>query len=44
VKKAYVTDMLEEHPVNLPVRRGTLRLSFRPFEIKTVRLSFATFP
>ncbi len=39
VKKACLTNMLEENPVSAPVRRGGLRLSFRPFEIKTVRLS-----
>ena len=39
VKSAALTNMLEEHPKKLRVTRsGSMRLSFRPFEIKTVRM------
>ena len=39
VKKASQTDMLEEHQADLPLQAGKVALDFRPFEIKTVRLS-----
>ena len=31
--------MLEEHQADLPFENGQLALDFRPFEVKTVRLS-----
>jgi alpha-mannosidase len=34
----YKTDMLEGKPRRLALRNGEVRLEFRPFEIKTVRL------
>ncbi|HEY3379689.1 MAG TPA: glycoside hydrolase family 38 C-terminal domain-containing protein [Armatimonadota bacterium] len=38
VTAVHETDMLEEHGVPLPLANGALALTFRPFEIKTVRL------
>ncbi|MBB3127967.1 alpha-mannosidase [Paenibacillus rhizosphaerae] len=38
VKKAYETNMLEEVSAGLPVAEGKLKLDFRPFEVKTIRL------
>lgn len=41
-KKAYLTNMLEEEPAELSfgegTGEGTVRLDFRPFEVKTLRL------
>jgi alpha-mannosidase len=37
--KAYECDMLENAKTKLPVKDGALELSFRAFEIKTIRLS-----
>jgi alpha-mannosidase len=39
LRRAAETDMLEANPRALPLRRGALRLEFRPFEIKTLRLT-----
>ncbi|WP_169081349.1 alpha-mannosidase [Paenibacillus sp. PL91] len=39
VNVAYETDMLEGNIVELPCRNGSLSLRFRPFEVKTIRLS-----
>ncbi len=36
--KAYETNMLEESPAGLACADGTIRLDFRPFEVKTLRL------
>jgi alpha-mannosidase len=38
VRSAAQTDLMEEHPVPLECAGGRVRLHFRPFEIKTVRL------
>lgn len=38
IKSASQTNMLEEHQADLEYKSGKLRLEFRPFEIKTVRL------
>jgi alpha-mannosidase len=38
VSRAQITNMLEEQGKTVACRRGRIRLSFRPFEIKTVRL------
>ena len=38
VKRAWVTDMLENAVAPLAVRNGAMALEFRPFEIKTIRL------
>ncbi|OZB95153.1 glycoside hydrolase family 38 C-terminal domain-containing protein [Paenibacillus sp. XY044] len=38
VKKAYETNMLEEVTSDLPVAEWKLKLEFRPFEVKTIRL------
>ena len=37
--RACQTNMLEEYEADLPCRIGKIALEFRPFEIKTVRLS-----
>ncbi|MCX6983552.1 MAG: glycosyl hydrolase-related protein, partial [Lentisphaerae bacterium] len=37
-KKAFETDMLERDGGEIKVRNGSIRLEFRPFEIKTLRL------
>jgi alpha-mannosidase len=39
IKRAAVTDMLEEYEADLPCASGKIALEFRPFEIKTVRLT-----
>ncbi len=39
VKRAWATDMLENRIGALPLRGNAVRLDFRPFEIKTVRLA-----
>jgi len=39
VKKALATDMLEDGGKALPARGGAIALEFRPFEIKTLRLT-----
>jgi alpha-mannosidase len=39
VNKAMQTDMLERNQSELPVSKGKIELDFRPFEIKTIRLS-----
>ncbi len=39
VRKAAQTTMLEEHECDLAMQEGRIALDFRPFEIKTVRLS-----
>lgn len=38
VKTAYETNMLEEVTADMPVSEGKLKLDFRPFEVKTIRL------
>ena len=35
-KAAWITNMLEEKQEQLPIVDGTVKLTFRPFEIKTV--------
>ncbi|MDD5707716.1 MAG: glycoside hydrolase family 38 C-terminal domain-containing protein [Kiritimatiellae bacterium] len=40
VRKARAADMLEATGATLPLRSGRIDLKFRPFEIKTLRLSF----
>lgn len=40
VKYAAQTDMLERNRTELPISKGIIALNFRPFEIKTIRLSF----
>ena len=37
VRSVNETNLLEEHPRKLALRRGVVRLRFRPFEIKTLR-------
>lgn len=39
VKKAFQTDMLERNQNEISVNRGKIELEFRPFEVKTLRLS-----
>ncbi len=39
VKRAWATDLLENRIGELPLRGNAVRLDFRPFEIKTVRLA-----
>jgi alpha-mannosidase len=39
VKKAVLTDMVEKKKAALAVARGSIKLSFKPFEIKTIRLT-----
>jgi len=39
VQKVTQTDMLERFQAELTVKRGKIDLSFRPFEVKTLRLS-----
>jgi len=34
------TDMLERFQVDLSIKKGKITLEFRPFEVKTIRLSF----
>jgi alpha-mannosidase len=38
VKSAWEVDLMEEHPRPLKLKSNGVRLDFRPFEIKTVRL------
>lgn len=40
IKKAYVTNMLEDIIEELPVENNALKLDFRPFEIKTVLIEY----
>jgi alpha-mannosidase len=40
LRAAAQTDMLEEHPQTLVIRDKDLCLEFKPFEIKTIRVSF----
>lgn len=39
VRSAVLTNLLEHEPQPVAVRNGTIRFSFRPFEIKTLRLT-----
>ena len=39
-KKAYLCDMLENVQEEISMENGKMNLSFRPFEIKTVRIKF----
>ncbi len=39
VEQAFETDMLEENPTPLAVDEGAIMLSFRAFEVKTLRLA-----
>jgi alpha-mannosidase len=39
IKKASQTDMLEKFQANLSFNKGKIELDFRPFEVKTIRLS-----
>jgi hypothetical protein len=39
VSKAELTDLLEEHTEKLDIKDDSVRLDFRGFEIKTVRLT-----
>jgi alpha-mannosidase len=39
VDKASQTDMLEKFQSDLPISKGRIELDFRPFEVKTLRLS-----
>ena len=39
VRRAWATDLLENRIAELPLRENAIRLDFRPFEIKTVRLA-----
>jgi alpha-mannosidase len=39
VKKVEETNMLEEQPTELPVKKGRTQLYFRPFEIKTLKIT-----
>lgn len=39
VKSAYITNMLEEHWDNVKFDHNGIELKFRPFEVKTLRLS-----
>ncbi|MFN2157774.1 MAG: glycosyl hydrolase-related protein, partial [Anaerolineae bacterium] len=39
-KAAAQTNMIEEHEADLALEDGEIALQFRPFEVKTVRLSF----
>jgi alpha-mannosidase len=41
VRSAAQTDMLEENPIILLVQGRSIDLEFRPFEIKTIRVTFA---
>jgi len=40
VYKVSQTDMLERFQVDLSINKGKITLEFRPFEVKTIRLSF----
>lgn len=39
VRRVTQTDMLERNQAELPIKRGKISLEFRPFEVKTIRLS-----
>jgi len=39
VKKVEETNMLEEQPSELPLKKGRVRIYFRPFEIKTLKIA-----
>ena len=39
VKRAVLTNLLEDEKESLPIEDGSLTLSFRPFEIKTVKFT-----
>jgi alpha-mannosidase len=39
VKSVIQTNMLEEYECDIAVDKQNIRLEFRPFEIKTIRLS-----
>ena len=39
-KKAYLCDMLENVQEEISMENGKMNLTFRPFEIKTVRIKF----
>lgn len=39
IGKAYICDMLERKEAEIPVEGEKLHLSFRPFEVKTIRIS-----
>ena len=39
--EAFETNMLEEVQAALPMQQHQLELSFRPFEIKTIKLTYA---
>jgi alpha-mannosidase len=41
LRSAAQTDMLEENPKILLVHGRSVDLDFRPFEIKTIRVTFA---
>lgn len=38
VKKAFITNMLEENLQELPIENGKATLTFKPFEIKTIKV------
>lgn len=38
IAEAWSVNLLDEAPVSLPIEGGSVRLSVRPFEIKTIRL------
>jgi len=40
VDRAWSVNLIEEQPRPLPVKKGAIELTFRPFEIKTIRLRF----
>ena len=40
IEEASLCDMMEEHDHKLESRNGEIELSFRPFEIKTLKLRF----
>ncbi len=40
LKKAYITNLLENKDEELPVADGKVELSYRPFEIKSLKLMF----
>jgi alpha-mannosidase len=42
VAAVYLTDMLEENGVELPFNGNSIPLDFRPFEIKTLLVSFCS--
>ncbi len=40
IKKAYVTNLIEEVENELDVKNGKVELDFNPFEIKTIKVTF----